>query len=142
MLMDHLQSSSEKIDKLIDIYVGLWDAIRSMKQELVLLLTTFVSVFESYCDSGKFSDVVMTFDLMGQYGIELDVVVVNSLLSAMYRKSVLLFKKIEREKVFSKFETFSNAIDFLIQKKNFVSALLLWGMIYDDRIDRWIDSGF
>ncbi|KAK1430737.1 hypothetical protein QVD17_13693 [Tagetes erecta] len=73
----------------------MWDAIRSMKQELVLSLTTFVSVLESYCDAGKFSDAVMTFDLMRQYGIEPDVVVVNSLLSAMCREEGQIEKAYE-----------------------------------------------
>ncbi|XP_057525231.1 pentatricopeptide repeat-containing protein At1g77360, mitochondrial-like [Amaranthus tricolor] len=64
----------------------LWAAIRSMKEEGLLSLATFVSVFGSYCTAGKFEDAIMTFETMHKYGIEPDVVAVNSLLSAMCRE--------------------------------------------------------
>lgn len=64
----------------------LWAAIRSMKEAGLLSLATFVSVFGSYCVEGKFDDAMMTFDVMEKYGIEPDVVAVNSLLSAICRE--------------------------------------------------------
>ncbi|KAJ0609124.1 putative tetratricopeptide-like helical domain superfamily, pentacotripeptide-repeat region of PRORP [Helianthus annuus] len=73
----------------------MWEAIRSMKQEGVLSLTTFVSVFGSYCEVGKFSEAVMTFDLMKIYGVEPDVVAVNSLLSAICRDETQTAKAYE-----------------------------------------------
>lgn len=48
-------------NKLFD---PMWDAIRSMKQEGVLSLTTFVSVFENYCIARRFDDAVRTFDVL------------------------------------------------------------------------------
>ncbi|KAL2902125.1 hypothetical protein RDABS01_027207 [Bienertia sinuspersici] len=65
------------------MFEQLWAAIRSMKGEGSLSLATFVSVFGSYCMAGKFDDAIMTFDVMGKYGVEPDTVAVNSLLSAM-----------------------------------------------------------
>ncbi|KAI3690141.1 hypothetical protein L2E82_48116 [Cichorium intybus] len=65
----------------------MWDAIRSMKQEGVVSLTTFVSVFGSYCEVGKFNEAIMAFDVMQNYGIQPDVVAVNSLLSAICREN-------------------------------------------------------
>ncbi|XP_021753957.1 pentatricopeptide repeat-containing protein At1g77360, mitochondrial-like [Chenopodium quinoa] len=61
----------------------LWAAIRSMKEEGLISLPTFVSVFGNYCAVGKFDDAIMTFDVMEKYGVEPDVVAVNSLLSAI-----------------------------------------------------------
>ncbi|KAJ7953300.1 Pentatricopeptide repeat-containing protein [Quillaja saponaria] len=79
----------------------MWDAIRSMKQEGVLSVATFVSVFGSYCTAGRFSEAVMSFDVMDRYGIQQDVIAVNSLLSAICRKdnqtstAVEFFEKIK-----------------------------------------------
>lgn len=64
----------------------MWDAIRSMKQEGVLTMATFVSVFGSYCVASRFNEAIMTFDVMDRYGIQPDVVAVNSLLSAICRE--------------------------------------------------------
>lgn len=68
------------------LFEEMWDAVRSMKQEGVLSLATFVSVFGSYCSAGRFDEAVLTFDVMNRYGIEQDVVAVNSLMSAMCRQ--------------------------------------------------------
>ncbi|KAK9077862.1 hypothetical protein SSX86_006200 [Deinandra increscens subsp. villosa] len=73
----------------------MWDAIRAMKQDGALSLTTFVSVFGSYCEAGRFSDAVMAFDVMDKYAIEPDVVAVNSLLSAMCREESQMTKAYE-----------------------------------------------
>uniref|UniRef100_A0A2P2L658 Pentatricopeptide repeat-containing protein-mitochondrial domain-containing protein n=1 Tax=Rhizophora mucronata TaxID=61149 RepID=A0A2P2L658_RHIMU len=61
----------------------MWDAIRSMKQEDFLSVGTFASVFESYCLAGRPNDAIMSFNVIGMYGVEQDVVAVNSLLSAI-----------------------------------------------------------
>lgn len=68
------------------LFEPMWDAIRSMKQEGGLSLQTFVSAFQSYCIAGRISEAVMSFDVMDRYGIEKDVVAVNSLLSAICRE--------------------------------------------------------
>ncbi|KAJ7943982.1 Pentatricopeptide repeat-containing protein [Quillaja saponaria] len=67
------------------LFEPMWDSIRSMKQEGILSTATFVSVFGSYCTAGRFSEAVMSFDVMDKYGIQQDVVAVNSLLSAICR---------------------------------------------------------
>nr|POE46411.1 pentatricopeptide repeat-containing protein, mitochondrial [Quercus suber] len=65
------------------LFDPMWDAVRSMKQEGVLSITTFVSIFGSYCNVGRFEEAVMSFNVMDRYGIEKDVIAVNSLLSAI-----------------------------------------------------------
>ncbi|KAL3818363.1 hypothetical protein ACJIZ3_004268 [Penstemon smallii] len=77
------------------LFEPMWDAIRSMKQEGVLTLTTFVSVFENYCVAGRFDEAVMTFDVLERYGIQPDIVAVNSLLSAMCREENKTSKALE-----------------------------------------------
>lgn len=56
-LMVHLLGKNKLFDPM-------WDAIRSMKQEGLLSLTTFVSVFENYCTAGRFDEASETFDAM------------------------------------------------------------------------------
>ncbi|CAL5440901.1 unnamed protein product [Camellia sinensis] len=73
----------------------MWDAIRSMKQEGVLSVATFVSVFGSYCSAGKINEAVMTFDVMDRYGVEPNIVAVNSLLSAICRENNQTLKALE-----------------------------------------------
>ncbi|KAL2333934.1 hypothetical protein Fmac_015147 [Flemingia macrophylla] len=65
------------------LFEPMWDAVRSMKQEQKLSLSTFASVFQSYCTAGRFNEAVMSFDVMDRYGVKKDVVAVNSLLSAL-----------------------------------------------------------
>lgn len=74
-LMVDLLGKNEMFDQM-------WDAIRSMKKDGLVSLATFVSVFGSYCVVGRFDDAIMTFEVMEKYGVEPDVVTVNSLLSA------------------------------------------------------------
>ncbi|KAL8536589.1 hypothetical protein ACS0TY_011970 [Phlomoides rotata] len=77
------------------LFEPMWDAIRSMKQNGLLTLTTFVSVFENYCVAGRFDEAVMTFDVMERYGIQPDIIAVNSLLSAMCREENQTVKALE-----------------------------------------------
>ncbi|XP_071730557.1 putative pentatricopeptide repeat-containing protein At5g06400, mitochondrial [Rutidosis leptorrhynchoides] len=69
------------------MFDAMWDVIRTMKEEGVISLATFVSVFGSYCEAGKFYEVTMTFDVMESYGVVPDVATVNSLLSAMCKEN-------------------------------------------------------
>ncbi|GMH29981.1 hypothetical protein Nepgr_031824 [Nepenthes gracilis] len=66
-----------------EMFEPMWDAIRSMKQEGLLSTATFASVFGSYCVAGRFDEAFMTFNVMDKYGIEPNVVAVNSLLGAI-----------------------------------------------------------
>ncbi|GAV73135.1 PPR domain-containing protein/PPR_2 domain-containing protein [Cephalotus follicularis] len=63
----------------------MWDAIKSMHKEGLLSLATFASVFSSYVIAGRVKEAIMTFEVMGQYGITCDVIALNSLLSAICR---------------------------------------------------------
>ncbi|KAK7262754.1 hypothetical protein RJT34_30334 [Clitoria ternatea] len=65
------------------LFEPMWDAVRSMKQERVLSLSTFASVFQSYCRADRFHEALMSFDVMDRYGVEQNVVALNSLLSAI-----------------------------------------------------------
>ncbi|KAK8716407.1 hypothetical protein V6N13_043716 [Hibiscus sabdariffa] len=67
-------------------FESMWDAMRSMKQEGLLSVATFVCVFDNYCSVHRFSEATMSFDVMERYGVEQDVVAVNSLLSAICRE--------------------------------------------------------
>ncbi|XP_065878192.1 pentatricopeptide repeat-containing protein At1g77360, mitochondrial-like [Euphorbia lathyris] len=77
------------------LFEPMWDAIRSMKEENVLSMATFASVFGSYCSDGRFDEAVMSFDVMDKYGIQQDVVAVNSLLSAICRVDNQTMKALE-----------------------------------------------
>ncbi|GMY06048.1 pentatricopeptide repeat-containing protein At1g77360, mitochondrial-like [Fagus crenata] len=65
------------------LFDPMWDAVRSMKQEDMLSIPTFVSIFGSYCNLARFDEAIMSFDVMDRYGVQQDVVAVNSLLSAI-----------------------------------------------------------
>ncbi|XP_023770589.1 pentatricopeptide repeat-containing protein At1g77360, mitochondrial [Lactuca sativa] len=68
------------------MFERMWEAIRSMTQEGVVSITTFVSAFRSYCEVGRFNEAIKAFDAMEKYGIQPDVVALNSLLSAICRE--------------------------------------------------------
>ncbi|KAK9144082.1 hypothetical protein Sjap_003985 [Stephania japonica] len=77
------------------LFEAMWDAIRTMRQEGVLSLPTFASVFGSYCVADKVNEAIMSFDVMGRFGIHQDVVALNSLLSAICREDKKMSKAIE-----------------------------------------------
>lgn len=77
------------------LFETMWDAIRTMKKEGMLTMATFASVFGSYCIAGKLTEAVMTFDVMDRYGLQQDVVAVNSLLSAICREENQTLKALE-----------------------------------------------
>ncbi|KAM7267328.1 hypothetical protein ACFE04_009494 [Oxalis oulophora] len=77
------------------LFDPMWDAIRSMKQEGNLSLDTFVSVFGSYCMASRFSEAIMTFNVMDKYSIDSDVVALNSLLTAICREPHQTIKAFE-----------------------------------------------
>ncbi|KAF6149844.1 hypothetical protein GIB67_010918 [Kingdonia uniflora] len=68
------------------LFEAMWDAIKSMKNEGLLSLATFASVFSSYVVSDRVDEAIMTFEVMDQYGCARDVVGLNSLLSAICRE--------------------------------------------------------
>ncbi|KAK1307131.1 hypothetical protein QJS10_CPA10g01264 [Acorus calamus] len=68
------------------LYEPMWDAVRSMKSEGVLSVSTFASIFRSYCSAGRFKEASMSFDVMDRYGVSQDAVALNSLLSAICRE--------------------------------------------------------
>ncbi|XP_076935973.1 pentatricopeptide repeat-containing protein At3g02490, mitochondrial-like [Bidens hawaiensis] len=104
----------------------MWEAIRSMGLEGVLSLTTFVSVFGSYCEAGKSSDAVMSFGLMKSHGVEPDVVAVNALLSAMCRDESQVMKAYE----------FFESVKTQIPPDGDTYAILLEGWEKEGNVDR------
>ncbi|XP_038900068.1 pentatricopeptide repeat-containing protein At1g77360, mitochondrial-like [Benincasa hispida] len=66
-----------------ELFEEMWNGIRTMRQEKIISLPTFVSVFGSYCSAGRFKEAMMSFEVMDRYEVEKDVVAVNSLLSAI-----------------------------------------------------------
>ncbi|CAO2825332.1 unnamed protein product [Amaranthus hypochondriacus] len=68
------------------LYDAMWDAIKSMKEEGFLSLSTFASVFSSYVVGNRVEEAFMSFEVMDQYGVPRDIVSLNSLLSAICRE--------------------------------------------------------
>ncbi|KAL6529962.1 hypothetical protein OROMI_028607 [Orobanche minor] len=67
------------------LFDAMWDAIKSMRKEMLLSLSTFKSVFSSYVVDNRVQEAVLTFEVMDQYGLPRDVLAFNSLLSAICR---------------------------------------------------------
>lgn len=67
------------------LFDAMWDAVKSMRKKGLLSLATFASVFSSYVLAGSLQEAIMTFEVMGQYGLPPDVVALNSLISAICR---------------------------------------------------------
>ncbi|XP_021737133.1 pentatricopeptide repeat-containing protein At1g77360, mitochondrial-like [Chenopodium quinoa] len=68
------------------LFDAMWDAIKSMKEEGILSLATFASVFSSYVLGNRVDETFMTFEVMDQYGVPRDIVALNSLLSVICRE--------------------------------------------------------
>ncbi|KAK1262061.1 Pentatricopeptide repeat-containing protein [Acorus gramineus] len=67
------------------LFDAMWDSVKSMRNERLLSLATFASVFGSYVSAGRTGEAILTFDQMVHYGIPRDVTALNSLLSAICR---------------------------------------------------------
>ena len=110
----------------------MWDAMRSMKQEGLLSIATFVSVFGSYCTAHRFSEATMSFDVMDRYGVQQDVVAVNSLLSAICCEDNQMSVAIEffdriKMKIPSDGDTFSILLEGCEKEGNVAKAENLFG---------------
>ncbi|CAM8940829.1 unnamed protein product [Rhodiola kirilowii] len=114
------------------LFEPMWDAIRSMKKENALSLATFVSVFGSYCMVRRVKEAIMTFDVMGKYGVEPDIVAVNSLLSAICREdnqtamAVELFERI-KAKISPDADTFAILLEGWEKEGNAAEAKRTFG---------------
>ncbi|KAL3613803.1 hypothetical protein CASFOL_041877 [Castilleja foliolosa] len=98
------------------LFEPMWDAIRSMNKEGLLTLTSFVSVFENYCIARWFDEAVTAFDVMERYGVQPDIIAVNSLLSAMCREDKQTAKALEFfEKIKSKIPPDSDSYAILLE---------------------------
>ncbi|KAL8193739.1 hypothetical protein R6Q57_026431 [Mikania cordata] len=67
------------------LFDAMWDAIKSMKNEGLLSLATFASVFGSYVMADKVKGALLAFEVMEHYGCSADIVALNSLFSAICR---------------------------------------------------------
>ncbi|KAK5831950.1 pentatricopeptide repeat-containing protein At1g77360, mitochondrial-like [Gossypium arboreum] len=68
------------------LFDAMWDAVKSMKNEGLVSLATFASVFSSYVSFDKVKEAVLTFEVMDQYGCVRDIVALNTLISAICRE--------------------------------------------------------
>ncbi|XVF52168.1 hypothetical protein PTKIN_Ptkin04bG0243200 [Pterospermum kingtungense] len=110
----------------------MWDAMRSMKQEGLLSLPTFVSVFGSYCAAHRFSEATMSFDVMDRYGVKQDVVAVNSLLSAICSQDNQMSVAIEffdriKMKIPPDGDTFTILLEGWLKEGNVAKAKITFG---------------
>ncbi|KAK1367692.1 Tetratricopeptide repeat-like superfamily protein [Heracleum sosnowskyi] len=136
------------------MFEPMWDAVRSMKQESLLSVATFVSIFGSYCAAGRFSEAVMTFDVMERYGVQPDIVAVNSLLSAICRednqtvKALEFFEKI-KGKIAPDADTFAILLegwekegDVIRAKKTFGEMVIKvgWSQQYMSAYDAFLNT--
>ncbi|KAL3627086.1 hypothetical protein CASFOL_028449 [Castilleja foliolosa] len=67
------------------LFDAMWDAIKSMRKEMLLTLSTFGSVFSSYVIAGRVHEAILSFEVMDQYGVPGDVLALNLLLSTICR---------------------------------------------------------
>ncbi|KAF5744091.1 putative pentatricopeptide repeat-containing protein [Tripterygium wilfordii] len=85
------------------LFDAMWDAIKSMRRTSMVSLATFASVFSSYVMVDRVKDVIMTFDVMDQYGVARDIIALNSLLSAICQggrtTSAVEFLRIAKERI-------------------------------------------
>lgn len=68
------------------LFDAMWDAVKSMRQEGLISLATFASIFSSYVIHDRVQEAIMTFEVMDQYSCVKDVVALNSLLSGICRE--------------------------------------------------------
>nr|KYP60986.1 hypothetical protein KK1_023409 [Cajanus cajan] len=65
------------------LFEPMWDAVRSMKQEEKLSLSTFASVFQSYCTARRFNEAVMSFDVMDSGGLVPNLIMYNAMIGLL-----------------------------------------------------------
>lgn len=114
------------------LFESMWDAIRSMKQEGLLTIATFVSAFGSYCAAHRFKEVFMSFDVMEKYGIQQDVVALNALLSAICRVDNQMMTALEffdkiKEKIQPDEDTFAILMEGWEKEGNVAKAKTTFG---------------
>ncbi|KAF5735139.1 Tetratricopeptide repeat-like superfamily protein isoform 1 [Tripterygium wilfordii] len=114
------------------LFEPMWDAIRSMNQERVVSLATFVSVFGSYCVTSRFDEAIMSFGIMDKYGVQQDVVAGNSLLSAICHEENQTSKALEWfERIKSKIppndDTFAILLEGWERDGNVAKAMTTFG---------------
>lgn len=105
------------------LFEEMWDAVRSMRDEGILSLDTFVLVFRSYCGAERIEDAVLAFRVMETYGVRCDVVGVNSLLREICRGSDRVEKAFEffdqvKDKIAPDVDTYAVLMEGLEKEKN------------------------
>ncbi|KAL4199286.1 hypothetical protein AMTRI_Chr03g50400 [Amborella trichopoda] len=113
------------------LFEAMWDAVRSMKQEDLLSLATFASIFSSYVKADKCSEAIMAFDIMDRYGCPQDVAALNSLLSAICRDNetakALEFYDKAKEKIVPDADSFAILLEGWEKEGNVVKARHTFG---------------
>ncbi|KAL8472712.1 hypothetical protein ACS0TY_029148 [Phlomoides rotata] len=68
------------------LFDAMWDAIKSMRKESLLSLSTFKSVFTSYVIADRVQEAILSFEVMNQYGVPGDIAALKCLLFAICRE--------------------------------------------------------
>lgn len=93
------------------LFDAMWDAIKSMKKELLLSLAAFKSVFSNYVIANRVQEAILSFEVMDQYGVPRDIAALNSLLGAICRDGKTQLAKdylgIVKEKIMVDAETYA-----------------------------------
>ncbi|XP_076949940.1 pentatricopeptide repeat-containing protein At5g15010, mitochondrial-like [Bidens hawaiensis] len=108
------------------LFDAMWDAIKSMKNEGLLSLATFASVFGSYVIAGKVNDALLAFEVMEQYGCPANIVALNSLFSAICRDGKTVdakgFLKFVRKKIKPDADTYAILLEGWEKEQDVVNA--------------------
>ncbi|XP_076936941.1 pentatricopeptide repeat-containing protein At5g15010, mitochondrial-like [Bidens hawaiensis] len=108
------------------LFDAMWDAIKSMKNEGLLSLATFASVFGSYVIAGKVKDALLAFQVMEHYGYRADIVALNSLFSAICRDGKTVdakgFLKFVRKKIKPDADTYAILLEGWEKEQDVVNA--------------------
>ncbi|EYU44576.1 hypothetical protein ABFS82_08G066200 [Erythranthe guttata] len=65
------------------LFDAMWDAIKSMRKEFLLSLSTFRFVFANYAAANRVQEAILSYEVLEQYNVPKDVAALNSLLSAI-----------------------------------------------------------
>lgn len=113
------------------LFDAMWDAIKSMKEERLLSLATFASVFSSYVLGDRVEEALMTFEVMDQYGVPRDIMALNSLLSAICRdgktEKADEFLRIAKDKIRPDADSYAILLEGWENEGNVAGAKLTFG---------------
>lgn len=118
------------------LFDAMWDAIKSIKKGGVVSLATFASVFSSYVSANRVQEATMTFEVMNQYGVDRDIVALNSLLSAICRegktREAREFLSVAKDKIRPDRDTYAILLEGFENEKDVSGAKKALSEMVDD----------